>query len=328
MPPRATALLSGPSCDAPPEQKSSEPNTDNMPQQTREDSRRAQIKQLGKTVLLPLGKLEQRYISPQDLGALRVTSVKPLNFYTGAVGRKMGSGSSQSEQYIRPISRNQMLEWLNANEPWKVDGQRDIWVPSKASTAQHEANFLWNLIKTHLTSDRDGGPGLLFTQTPWLDIPEKRSIRFLERLDQGILDWQVKNVYQQAFKAPTANMFVNRSFNPEKPHVMTFLADSAPLQKDKISTSEMTALVYLTTNSSIQALYRQHRFYPATIVSASDRRVRVIQCVLDAERSMFEIRQTPIIDFEDGVWENSKNLKESYVALLGWLSSEAVGRTR
>jgi hypothetical protein len=61
-----------------------------------------------------------------------------------------------------------------------------------------------------------------------------------------------------------------------------------------------------------------------TVISASGRRIRIVQGVVDIIKGSIEVRVSDIIQFDEGIKKNEKK----FHTLLGWMVGEPVGRTR
>ena len=54
---------------------------------------------------------------------------------------------------------------------------------------------------------------------------------------------------------------------PEVPHIMTFLADESPLVDDKLSTAEMTTVMWLSLANYLDSDYEAHHTIPVCLPS-------------------------------------------------------------
>ncbi|KAJ5183998.1 hypothetical protein N7492_001614 [Penicillium capsulatum] len=114
------------------------------------------------------------------------------------------------------------------------------------------------------------------------------------------------------------------SEDASKPHTRAFLTDSVPLCPDLL-TGEVSVAFGLAKRRRLQNEYKSHRYIPATIFSASDRQLRIIQSWHDKQDpKVLHIRRSPILDFRDGSRGNWKD----WIAALCWVAGKPVGDTK
>ncbi|KAM4054988.1 hypothetical protein HRG_005802 [Hirsutella rhossiliensis] len=200
------------------------------------------------------------------------------------VSGKPGNGG---EQFIEPIPAVTVNQWLNETKPWTI--RRDFHV-----------------------------------QPEFADNPQN-SYRALNSLSRGEADWQVKCILRHNATPHEPHVLTVLDPDLDKPHTICFLADNALLRDDRLSSSEVITVVLLSVLLRAEPKHnpRNHRISPVTIVSASNRSVRIVQGFADIETRAVEIRKSPIVHFDQGVWANW----DQWVIVLGWLMGNPIGNT-
>ncbi|EXU97167.1 hypothetical protein X797_009786 [Metarhizium robertsii] len=281
------------------------------PEETRK--RKAFVSQFLKANFAPLAKSNRSYI---DTGALEHMAMKCLHadFNTGRL-------SNGVAKFIDPIPPSKIGEWLAVTKPWlgrdgffhdQEDDGDDEDNPLEnlgPASPQWEAASLYRLMNFYLVHDGQWNPGILQTQTLWrkYPIPRGRTLCQLSHT-RSPRNWRVWSIFRRfQYYEDIISEMGESPLDPEKPHVMAFLADGALIREDVLSTGELTCITYLVADGALK--YKHHRFIPATLISASLRTVRIVQGVLDCQKGTLEIPKSQPVTFSDSRIANWPSLQ-------------------
>ncbi|QLI66160.1 lysine methyltransferase 4 [Metarhizium brunneum] len=267
------------------------------PEDTRK--RKAFVSQFLKANFAPLAKSNRSYI---DTGALEHMAIKCLHvdFNTGRL-------SNGVAQFIDPIPPSKIED--------DGDDEDNPLENLGPASPQWEAASLYRLMNFYLVHDGQWNPGILQTQTLWrkYPIPRGRTLCQLSHT-QSPRNWRVWTIFRRfQYYEDIISETGESPLDPDKPHVMAFLADGALIREDVLSTSELTCITYLVADGALK--YKHHRFIPATLMSASLRTVRIVQGVLDCQKGTLEIRKSQPVTFSDSRIANW----DKWLTLLGWM---------
>ncbi|KAI0902673.1 hypothetical protein F4823DRAFT_621184 [Ustulina deusta] len=119
---------------------------------------------------------------------------------------------------------------------------------------------------------------------------------------------------------------VDRILEPKNgslPHVNCFLCDNQNLEEDALLFSEVWCILLFTVSILRQPKYEKHETVPVTVVSASRRKVRIVQGYVDGRSGIVNISKTPIISLDEG----EKVCWAECMTILRWLVATPVGKT-
>jgi len=275
---------------------------------------------MAKRISIPLFKLKDRYVSPPMLKEFNVKTM-PLDFRTGNL-------PDQVQAFIRPLSPQTIAQMLHRSGSLTL--RRDFVKKNgpdlRLDDDYVEATFFWDLIETHLKrrGRRDDLPVIPYSSRWRLFSNESK---YLTRLSRDYANWQVKAILRYCIDTPDKGPSAPRTLDPAKPHTICFLADEAPLTQGQVSTSELNTVVWLAGLNYLDSIYSQHSVVPITVVSASGRRVRVVQGNVNFRKCTVGLRISEIVEFEKGVTDDRGHINEKYLTLLGWLIGDPVGNT-
>ncbi|KAK7409408.1 hypothetical protein QQX98_008417 [Neonectria punicea] len=263
-----------------------------------------------KEAFLPVAQPDQPYV---DLGALNERlrglfefSIQRLDFRTGHVLDDSGR-PAPADLYFRPLPPHKIQAWLQESKPFKDRRGGDFFVQA---------------IDIHLRDNEDGSNrGAMSAHTTWAYVGMPRA-KLLYRADGEHSDWKINYVYRQSLD-PTAHALKQKA-NPEKPHVVISVSEGARLRDGVICTSELSTLLFFAADSSVTTAKKPHAICPIMVITASCDTVRITQAIWNVKTGQIRIRMSPILEFPGGLWKNSTQ----YLSLLGWVVSDAVGKTR
>ncbi|KAK8929298.1 hypothetical protein VCV18_001960 [Metarhizium anisopliae] len=246
------------------------------PEETRK--RKAFVSQFLKANFAPLAKSNRPYI---DTGALECIGIKCLHvdFNTGRL-------SNGVAQFVDPIPPSKIGEWLAVTKPWlgrdgffhdqedDGDDEDNLLENLGPASPQWEAASLYRLMNFYLVHDGQWNPGILQTQTLWrkypygwyftccvvrprlieicCSIPRGRTLCQLSHA-QSPRNWRVWTIFRRfQYYEDIISETGESPLDPDKPHVMAFLADGALIREDVLSTSELTCITYLVADGALK----------------------------------------------------------------------------
>ncbi|KAI1125931.1 hypothetical protein F5Y10DRAFT_245934 [Nemania abortiva] len=254
---------------------------------------------IARHVWIGLLKRRSAYLTEKTLERLNIKCTQ-LDLSTGAP-------SDGSEIFIRPFPTARIHEILARTEPW-----HECKLLEKGFTRQSTAALILNCLVEWLTHNKGGTEKRLINYTDW----HTRSMQYSEgeRLYESEIrdgrgpDWSVEKVLDK--------------MDGLTPHVSCLLADTAPLRDAQLSRAEMWCILRITYRRMKLREYRKHRIIPVTVISAADRRVRIVQGYFDSEEGCVRVRKSPILDFDQG------DVGQKIILLLSWCIGDTVGHTK
>ncbi|KAG8422166.1 hypothetical protein J3459_010652 [Metarhizium acridum] len=200
-----------------------------------------------------------------DTGALKSMGIRCLHidFNTGRLSKGVA-------QFIDPISPSNIGEWLAVTKPWL--GRDGFFTDDehggdnegkRTACPQWEAANLFELVNFYLVCDGEMNPGILQTRTMWRKFPIPRGRTLCQLSATGSRNWRVWTIFRRyQYYEEIISEIGESPLDPDKPHVIAFLADGALIREDMLSTSELTCITYLVADGALK--YKHHRFIPAT----------------------------------------------------------------
>ncbi|KAI0529981.1 hypothetical protein GGR58DRAFT_273000 [Xylaria digitata] len=255
-----------------------------------------------KRIIRSLTKRRSAYLTDKAL--------ERLNIQCTGLGLNTGMPSDGSEIFIRPFQTTKIHSILEEIQPW------------------HEYQMTYDRSFGRYSSAQ----GILCCIYAWLTCTRRDPLPSLIRHT----DWDVRQMeYDEgerlcryprppSFRSPYWDVAeVLDKMDGLTPHVSCLLNDDAPLGDAQLSNAEVWCILAITYRRFRQREYRNHRFIPVTIISASDMQVRIVQGYVDAQGDCVRVRKSPILDFED--FEQARKHME---VILSWCIGETVGDTK
>ena len=107
-----------------------------------------------------------------------------------------------------------------------------------------------------------------------------------------------------------------------KPHILASVTEGARMDENATTRGEVAIASGIISLQRCYFGYGSYRYVPVTMLSASDRQVRVVQAWHDRmEPEVLHMRRSPILEFWDGAMAN----REDWITLLCWLMADPVG---
>ncbi|RYC54689.1 hypothetical protein CHU98_g11521 [Xylaria longipes] len=217
-----------------------------------------------------------------------------------------GKPSDSGEVFITPFPTARIHEILEQTKPW-VEWE----LPSERSfTRMVSAMAILTCLVGYLYHDENDEKSLI-DHTDW----DTREMQFYkgERLYRSERngtrhgpEWRVIKVLDK--------------MDGRTPHISCLLADDAPLRDHQLSNAEIWCILAMTYRRIQLPQYRNH-IIPATVISASDRKIRIVQGYVDGREGCLRVRKSPILDFE-------QITPEQIELVLSWCIGETVGSTK
>jgi hypothetical protein len=95
----------------------------------------------------------------------------------------------------------------------------------------------------------------------------RNSNKYLRRPQKLATNWEVKNVLRYCTSTPDMSSREPPVVDPSKPHLICYLADETPLRRDRISTSELHAVVFVATIYYTEPTHHNHSLVPVSPIS-------------------------------------------------------------
>ncbi|KAI8623450.1 hypothetical protein F5Y19DRAFT_458381 [Xylariaceae sp. FL1651] len=258
------------------------------------------IWEAARSILRPLVKHSEAYLTDQDLKKLNITCTD-LDLSTG----KPADGS---EIFTRPFSTARIHEILERTKPWL----RVKLLDEKDSMPMVAALEILSCLISYLVHDGDNESTPLIMEAHW----DKREMQYDEgeRLYRSERhgtpygpEWRVEKVLDK--------------MDGSTPHITCLLADNAPLRDNQLSNAEIWCILAITNRRLQLYEYHNHRIIPVTVISAADRQLRIVQGYVDGQHGYLRVRKSPIIDFQQYDLQRME-------LVLSWCLGEPVGHTK
>ncbi|KAI0104625.1 hypothetical protein GGR51DRAFT_521572 [Nemania sp. FL0031] len=252
-------------------------------------------------ILRILVTLPDPHLTDEDL--------KRLNIKCTGLDLSTGKPTDGSEMFIRPLSTTRIHEALQRTKPW-VDNP--LYSGRWSSPISNATDVLGCLIRYlhHGEADRLD----LMSETDW----NTRHMEYSEG-EQLFRSGKFRNIY--GHHAEWAVETVLDKMDDSTPHVSCLLADNALLSDDQLSNAEIWCILAITNRRLRLPEYHSHRIIPVTVISTSDRKLRIVQGYVDGREGCLRARKSPILDLE--------NEDIQLIALvLSWCIGETVGDTK
>ncbi|CAG9945354.1 unnamed protein product [Clonostachys rosea f. rosea IK726] len=272
-----------------------------------EERRHEKLCEFSKGKSTPLTKSAGPFIS-QGLLRKYGIEVHDLDFVTGMP-------SHGGKQVLNPTPSCKIEKCLRLTRPWDGGGDLTDFKNCSWNSNIAEAQHLYQIIRRYLTTLglEDGKqPGLL-SMTPWK--PFMNNYRPLRQSKRG---WEAQDIWRYTMKNDK-NEVVG---DPSVPHMFCFVASEPCLVEGEVSIGEMATIVSLPMIYASHYRHLPHRPVPVTLISCSWRMFRVVQGIVNIDKSHIEIRMTPIMSFVEGIKSNWLG----FLTLLGWIISNPVGK--
>ncbi|KAI1122870.1 hypothetical protein F5Y10DRAFT_270624 [Nemania abortiva] len=250
-------------------------------------------------ILRVLVRLPSPYLTDEDL--------KRLSIKCTGLDLSTGKPTDGSEMFIRPLSITRIHETLQRTRPW-VDNPL---YPDRWHSPAVDAMDILSCLSGYLHQGEDDGLDLI-SETDW----NTRGMQYSEGEQLG--RW---GRYRNGQRAEWEVTTVLDKMDDSTPHVSCLLADDALLRDDQLSNAEIWCILAVTNRRLQLPEYHNHRIIPVTVISASDKKLRIVQGYVDGREGCLQVRRSPILDFEH---ENIQLIE----LVLSWCIGETVGDTK
>ncbi|KAH9890296.1 hypothetical protein F4778DRAFT_753254 [Xylariomycetidae sp. FL2044] len=186
--------------------------------------------------------------------------------------------------FIRPFSVSRILQVIQQRKPWTVYSIAHEKSDLRLTTAVEVLNVLSGYL--HHVGRPD--ERRLIQETDWKQRGTESGYEWLNRTDRfhGIdrADWRVPCLLDK--------------MDGKTPHISCLLANEEPLHQDRLSNAELWCILNLSVARLRRRAYWNQRFIPVTVISSSDRNVRIVQGYVDGEARRVHIRMSKILVLE------------------------------
>ncbi|KAI0804325.1 hypothetical protein GGR55DRAFT_659571 [Xylaria sp. FL0064] len=237
------------------------------------------------------------YVHPEDF--------ERLNIVCSTLELQSGKSSDGYGVFLTPFPKSKLHTLLNEKLPSTMDQLLD----EPDDFNKYVAIEVLYLIRNYVldSEDEENYRGIMYEETTW-------SLRGME-WDEGerlVLQeeghhWRVESVFDK--------------MDNHTPHVSPLLADSAPIQEDKLSLAELCCILLCTARRLRRKEYRRHRIIPVTVISVSGRLARIVHGYVDVLAGKLRVFKSPILNlFKE---DNRSEIE----VLVSWCLGQPTGST-
>ncbi|OAA74174.1 hypothetical protein ISF_01075 [Cordyceps fumosorosea ARSEF 2679] len=259
---------------------------------------------LFKAAVVAVLQTKDHYVSQSHLDKFGIT-LKHLDLKTGDIEHKEGTArlapmpSATIEQIV---ASNQAKPWEfdddlfpRGNEEWEQRDREDPDARFYQALRVHDALGGYARVCGHIKENK------------WRLCPDDAV--YLQGFDE-----KRRLCYQhQAVCEPYSEPGV---LDSSRPCIVASQLDATPFIEGRLLKSELNALIVLATRYDVDSKYVNCDEYVITVVTSSDRKVRLAQGKINLARKTFDVSLSDALDFESGFEKNSEN----WYTLLGWFA--------
>ncbi|KAL8354779.1 hypothetical protein RB601_000513 [Gaeumannomyces tritici] len=223
--------------------------------------------------------------------------------------------------FIRPISHDQMQDWLQESKPWLSGAFHSPPTLSAEDTDER-----------HRAAECLGGSMLGWLSNSEYDefyhtagTPPPRTVGIMEGKTK--FSWSPKHF---GFQSPPQENIINGTwFSTEwildyddgrYPHSVAYMASNLPLNEKYLLAGEVLTIFHLTFHRFVCNLAKANPVVPITLISASNHDVRLLHAFVDDQNSCVHVRKSKIFNFDQGIFEKKGGrVREDWTNLLRWV---------
>ncbi|KAI0475090.1 hypothetical protein GGR56DRAFT_644531 [Xylariaceae sp. FL0804] len=230
---------------------------------------------VNKDLFCRMVQITPQTLTKQHLKDMGVT-LTSLDLNTG----KPGDGGPT---FIRPFPASRILQVIQQTKPWTVYSMAH----EKTDLRLYTAVEVLDTLSGYLHHVAPGEPRLI-KATGWKQRGTESGYEWLNRGDRchGIdpANWRVPWLLDK--------------MDGKTPHISCLLANAEPLNQDRLSNAELWCILNLSVARLRRRAYWNQKFIPVTVISSSDRDVRIVQGYVDGEASRVHVRKSNILVLE------------------------------
>ncbi|KAI1820282.1 hypothetical protein F4861DRAFT_523610 [Xylaria intraflava] len=235
-----------------------------------------------------------------------------LNIKQTGLDLRSGEPRDGSETFIHPFSTDRIHRILNERKPWVEHmlfyGPLD---------PKYDALGLIYTLYHYLWHTEDDSPCLIEATSWRVREMEGEEGEVLVRRNMDGADWVVWLLFDK--------------MDGQTPHISCLLADENPIKDDQLSNAEVWCIL-ATINHRARLKEYRNRIIPVTVISTSERKLRIVQGYVDGQDRL-QVRKSPIIDFggvhvyfDNGLVDEQNGL-QLIELVLSWCLGDTVGCT-
>ncbi|KAI1488795.1 hypothetical protein F5X96DRAFT_643586 [Biscogniauxia mediterranea] len=243
---------------------------------------------------IPLREKNKTYLDSDDLARLKVQCTE-IDFDSG-------TPKDEGFKVLKPKSFNEMSDIAQAKKLFDESAIPVFGDTTNWHTANYLAQLYMGVLDTTPQEDRstvndpDPSNQSLLQLSPWEVLEGVRCQNMHPEIH-----WQV-------------SFSLQRSGN-SGPDIMCFLANEHPLKDDQLLLSEFSCIMRMSMLRLHKGRSHNYRIVPVTVVSVSDKYVRIVQGYGDSSKGCIVVRKSRIISLE----ENGKLNSEGFIRIACWL---------
>ncbi|KAM3526455.1 hypothetical protein MY4038_006816 [Beauveria bassiana] len=108
-----------------------------------------------------------------------------------------------------------------------------------------------------------------------------------------------------------------------RPCIVGYQSDVTPLEDGRLLVSELNVFLVLATRYSRRRAYADCNEFVITVITGSDRQVRIAQSRVNFVNNTFDVSLSRILDFETTIEKNF----DDFITLVGWFACSVAPRT-
>ncbi|KAI1276909.1 hypothetical protein F5Y07DRAFT_365443 [Xylaria sp. FL0933] len=237
------------------------------------------------------------YVHPEDF--------ERLNIVCSTLDLQSGKSSDGSDCFLTPFPKSELHTLLNEKLPSTMD-QLDDEPDDFNERAAMEVMYL---IRDYVSDAEDDEhyAGIMYEETTWnlREMQWDEGERLLMQEDGH--NWRVGGIFDK--------------MDNHTPHVSPLLADSPPMQEDKLSLAEICCILLCTARRLRRKEYRRHRIIPVTVISLSGRLARIVHGYVDVLAGKLRVSKSPILNLY------KEDYRPEIEVLVSWCLGQPTGST-
>ncbi|KAM3431166.1 hypothetical protein MY4824_007270 [Beauveria thailandica] len=267
-----------------------------------------------KRAVVPLLKSTRTYVPDQFLKDLKIT-LKSLDLKTGDIAGAAGTAR------LVPMAAAAVLQMpgdcggvrkrmeepnadvpVRGNDDWEEREKKDLDARFFGAMRVHDIAssyvYCWGLHKRTMWQQTGFDPKFL-NHYDKKGIPGYSILTVCEPIKEGCLP------------------------DEARPCIVGYQSDVTPLKDDRLLVSELNALLVLATRYSRRRAYAGCNEFVITLITGSDRQVRIAQSRVNFVSNTFDVSLSRILDFETTIEKNF----EDFITLVGWFACSVAPQT-